>query len=100
MPSPSTPPRPLTPKQTRFVAEYLKDLYATQAYIRAGYSKNGADRSAYALLRNAEIAAAVSMSQAAERAAERPQVAADGRESGRKAHGAKSASAREQAILA
>jgi len=29
---------PLTPKQTRFVAEYLIDLNATQAAIRAGYS--------------------------------------------------------------
>ncbi len=29
---------PLTPKQERFVAEYLIDLNATQAAIRAGYS--------------------------------------------------------------
>jgi phage terminase small subunit len=28
----------LTPKQERFVGEYLKDLNATQAAIRAGYS--------------------------------------------------------------
>ena len=27
----------LTPKQARFVDEYLKDLNATQAAIRAGY---------------------------------------------------------------
>ena len=32
-------PKPgLTPKQTRFVSEYLIDLNATQAAIRAGYS--------------------------------------------------------------
>ena len=32
----------LTPKQSRFVDEYLIDLNATQAYIRAGYAaKNG-----------------------------------------------------------
>jgi phage terminase small subunit len=28
--------KPLTPKQQRFVAEYLIDLNATQAAIRAG----------------------------------------------------------------
>jgi phage terminase small subunit len=32
----------LTPKQERFVAEYLIDLNATQAAIRAGYSKKTA----------------------------------------------------------
>lgn len=34
----------LTPKQKRFVGEYLIDLNATQAAIRAGYSKKTADR--------------------------------------------------------
>ena len=34
----------LTPKQERFVQEYLVDLNATQAAIRAGYSKKTADR--------------------------------------------------------
>lgn len=29
---------PLTPKQSAFVTEYLIDLNATQAAIRAGYS--------------------------------------------------------------
>lgn len=33
---------PLTPKQERFVEEYLVDLNATQACIRAGYSKKTA----------------------------------------------------------
>lgn len=32
--------RPLTPKQTLFVAEYLIDLNATQAARRAGYSED------------------------------------------------------------
>lgn len=32
----------LTPKQARFVLEYLVDLNATQAAIRAGYSENTA----------------------------------------------------------
>jgi phage terminase small subunit len=32
----------LTPKQQRFVEEYLIDLNATQAAIRAGYSRNSA----------------------------------------------------------
>lgn len=36
--------RGLTPKQIRFVDEYLIDLNATQAAIRAGYSAKTADR--------------------------------------------------------
>ena len=32
----------LTPKQARFVEEYLVDLNATQAAIRAGYSESTA----------------------------------------------------------
>jgi len=35
-------PRPLTPKQAKFVAEYLIDLNATQAAIRANYSPKNA----------------------------------------------------------
>jgi phage terminase small subunit len=34
----------LTPKQERFVAEYQIDLNATQAAIRAGYSRRTANR--------------------------------------------------------
>ncbi len=34
----------LTPKQQAFVAEYLVDLNATQAAIRAGYSVKNADK--------------------------------------------------------
>ncbi len=40
----------LTPKQLRFVAEYLVDLNGTQAAIRAGYSAKTAEQMAYQLL--------------------------------------------------
>jgi len=49
----------LTPKQQRFVQEYLIDLNATQAAIRAGYSKSTAKQQGSRLLTNADIAAAV-----------------------------------------
>ena len=54
---------PLTPKQSRFVAEYLIDQNATQAAIRAGYSKKTASSQGERLLRNVEIAAAVGVKQ-------------------------------------
>ena len=50
----------LTAKQQRFVAEYLVDLNATQAAIRAGYSAKRADAIGYENLRKPEVAAAVS----------------------------------------
>jgi len=46
----------LSPKQERFCLEYIKDLNATSAYLRAGYSKKGAGQSAHTLLKNPEIA--------------------------------------------
>lgn len=49
----------LTEKQARFVAEYLVDLNATQAAIRAGYSAKTASSIAEENLRKPEIAAAV-----------------------------------------
>lgn len=49
----------LTPKQERFVDEYLTDLNATQAAIRAGYSKKTAGRQAIELLNKTHIAHAV-----------------------------------------
>jgi len=42
-------------KQLRFCEEYVIDLNATQAYIRAGYSKEGASVSASKLLGNPKI---------------------------------------------
>lgn len=49
----------LTAKQAAFVAEYLIDLNATQAAIRAGYSKKTANEQASRLLANVNVAAAV-----------------------------------------
>jgi phage terminase small subunit len=48
----------LTEKQKRFVEEYLVDLNATQAYLRAGYkakNENIAGVEAFKLLRNPKI---------------------------------------------
>jgi phage terminase small subunit len=49
----------LNPKQQRFVAEYLIDLNATQAAIRAGYSKKTAKAQGSRLLTHVDVAAAV-----------------------------------------
>jgi phage terminase small subunit len=39
----------------RFANEYLVDLNATKAYIRAGYGRRGAGQSAHHLLKNTEV---------------------------------------------
>lgn len=49
----------LTPKQRLFVAEYLKDLNATQAAIRAGYSEKTAHVQGPRLLDNVAVKAAI-----------------------------------------
>jgi phage terminase small subunit len=49
----------VTPKQERFVAEYLIDLNATQAAIRAGYSEKAATAVASRMLTDANVATAV-----------------------------------------
>lgn len=49
----------LTPKQQRFVEEYLIDLNATQAAIRAGYSKKTAEVQGPRLLGNVRVQEAV-----------------------------------------
>lgn len=49
----------LTPRQKRFVKEYLIDLNATQAATRAGYSKKTATQQAARLLTNVNVQAAV-----------------------------------------
>ena len=46
-------------RQQLFVAEYLKDLNATQAAIRAGYSAKTASSQGQRLLRNVEVSAAI-----------------------------------------
>lgn len=53
----------MNPKHQRFVAEFLKDLNATQAAIRCGYSEKTAKQQGARLLTNADIAAAVSKGQ-------------------------------------
>ncbi len=53
----------MTPKQRRFVEEYLVDLNATQAAKRAGYSAKSASDLGYRLLRNAAVAAAIAKAQ-------------------------------------
>jgi phage terminase small subunit len=45
----------LTPKQERFVLEYLKDLNGKQAAIRAGYSPKTAEVQASRLLSNVKV---------------------------------------------
>lgn len=49
----------LSEKQKRFVAEYLIDLNATQAAIRAGYSPKTAQEQGSRLLSNVMVAAAI-----------------------------------------
>lgn len=53
----------LTPKQSRFVDEYLLDLNATQAAIRAGYSQKTAKQQGQRLLTNVDISGALSEAQ-------------------------------------
>ncbi len=55
----------LTPKQARFVEEYLIDLNATQAAKRAGYSTHTADVQGPRLLGNVGVAAAIQAAQTA-----------------------------------
>lgn len=54
----------MQPRHRRFVAEYLKDLNATQAAIRAGYSPATAETAGWRLLRNQEIAARIAAGKA------------------------------------
>ncbi len=49
----------LTARQKLFALEYLKDLNATQAAIRAGYSEKGAEVTGFNLLRNTKVAAEI-----------------------------------------
>lgn len=51
--------RALTLKQERFVQEYLVDLNATQAAVRAGYSQKTASSQGERLLRNVEVQAEI-----------------------------------------
>lgn len=53
----------LTPKQQRFVDEYQVDLNATQAAIRAGYSKRTAQEQGSRLLSNVMVSEAIAKAQ-------------------------------------
>ena len=65
----------LTPKQAAFVAEYLVDLNATQAAIRAGYSAKTAKEQGARLLTNVHIAESIQAAQQAR--AERTEITQD-----------------------
>ena len=65
----------LTPKQRRFVDEYLIDLNATQAAIRAGYSNRRGRQQGSRLLKYSHVAEAVRAGQ--QMLAERAQVSAE-----------------------
>ncbi|PJZ00371.1 terminase small subunit [Bacillus vallismortis] len=68
----------LTPKQKRFVDEYLIDLNATQSYIRAGYKANSeavAGVEGHKLLKNPKIEQAIS--EAMEKRSKRTNITAD-----------------------
>ena len=54
----------LTAKQAAFVAEYLVDMNATQAAIRAGYSEKSAYRIGSELLQKTSVAKAIAQAQA------------------------------------
>jgi phage terminase small subunit len=54
---------PLNAKRAAFVREYLKDLNATQAAIRAGYSAKTAYSIGGRLLKEVEVAQAISKKQ-------------------------------------
>ncbi len=65
----------ITPKQQRFVDEYLLDMNAKQAAIRAGYSENTAESQGSRLLSKAKVLQAVKTAQDAR--SERTQIDAD-----------------------
>jgi phage terminase small subunit len=67
----------LSDNQSRFVDEYLVDLNATKAYLRAGYkcTESAARRSASKLLTNPDIQRAISEKQ--QQRAERTQITND-----------------------
>ena len=54
-------------EQGRFVEEYLTDLNATQAALRAGYSPQTARSQASRMLTNVDVQAAIAAAQAARR---------------------------------
>jgi phage terminase small subunit len=69
------PPEELTEKQKAFCLEYLVDNNATQAFIRAGYSENGASQNASLLMGNNKIQEYVAVLRKAQ--GERTEIKAD-----------------------
>ena len=67
--------RKLTKKQRTFIGEYLIDLNATQAAIRAGYKENRAKEMGYENLTKPHIAAAIT--EAVKQRAERTKIKTD-----------------------
>ena len=67
--------RKFSPKQAAFVAEYLIDLNATQAAIRAGYSEKSAARISVELLNKTQVRKAIEKAQA--KRTERTEITAD-----------------------
>ena len=59
----------LTLRRQRFVTEYLVDLNATQAAIRAGYSPRTAPQQGSRLLKNVDVQAAIAAKQTQQLAA-------------------------------
>jgi phage terminase small subunit len=55
----------MTPKQARFVEEYLVDLNATQAATRAGYSARTANEQGARLLAKASVQEAIQVARVA-----------------------------------
>lgn len=66
---------PLTAKQQRFVDEYLVDLNATQAAMRAGYSEKTAEQQGYQLLQKTSVAAEIQAAK--DRRSERTGITSD-----------------------
>lgn len=65
----------LTARQKRFVQEYLIDLNATQAAIRAGYSAKTAEQQGYQLLQKTSVLKAIQ--EAMGKRSERTEITAD-----------------------
>jgi phage terminase small subunit len=65
----------LTPKQQLFVQEYLVDLNATRAAIRAGYSAASAHNQGYRMMMNDEVAKAIQ--RAMDERSERTRISCD-----------------------
>ena len=65
----------MTPRQARFVAEFLVDLNATRAAIRAGYSEKTAGAIGYENLSKPQITEAIATAQA--KRAERVEITQD-----------------------